>query len=169
MSSCGRVRSLSRAVVRKDGRPLRVAGRVLLANPNSRGYPRVTLNRNGVSRWATVHSLVARAYLPKPARAISSRRNGFVVNHRDGDKLNNHVSNLEYVASTANIYHARAAGLLSAKGARNNKSKVTDDMVREIRVAYSRGETQMNLAAEYGIDQTSISRIVRRDSWTHVV
>lgn len=168
VSSHGRVRSLSRTVQRKDGKPLRMKGRLLATNPNDRGYPRVTLSKNGHSEWFAVHSLVALAFLPKPPRAISSFRDGFVVNHKDGDKLNNHVSNLEYIASTANIYHARATGKLSAKGVRNNKAKLTDDDIRDIREAYSVGATQVSLADDYGVDQTTISRIVRWDAWKHV-
>ena len=168
VSDMGRVRSLDRTALRADGKPLRVRGRVLTANPNSRGYARVTLQYNGAARSATVHSLVARAFLRKPPRSISSRREGFVVNHKDGDKLNNYADNLEYITSTANIYHARATGVLSVKGDRNNKAKLTDEQVREIRERYSRGEVQTSLARHYGVNQTTISRIVRREGWPHV-
>ena len=169
VSSHGRVRSLSRTVQRKDGKPLRMKGRRLATNPNTRGYPRVTLNKNGHSEWFAVHSLVALAFLPKPPRAISSFRDGFVVNHKDGDKLNNHVSNLEYIASTANIYHARATGQLSVKGVLNNKAKLDDSDIRAIRQSYASGATQADLAGQYNVFQTTISRIVRRESWNHVV
>ena len=168
VSDLGRVRSLDRITVRADGKPLRVRGRILATNPNDRGYPRVTLQYNGTSRWATVHSLVARAFLRKPPRAISSRREGFVVNHKDGNKLNNRADNLEYITATANIYHARATGALSVKGVRNRKAKLTDEQVREIRGRYSRGEVQTALAKSFGVNQTTISLIVRRKGWAHV-
>ena len=165
----GVVRSVSRTVIRKDGKPLRVTGRVLSTTVNDRGYERLTLVRPGRTYWRCgVHQVVARAWLPKPPRKIASTKDGFVVNHKDGNKLNNHAANLEYVASTANIYHARATGALSAKGVRNNKARLTDDQVRQIREAYSTGERQSDLAHRFGVDQTSISRIVRRDSWAHI-
>lgn len=168
VSSHGRVRSLDRVAIRQDGKPLTVKGRMLKTTPGGRGYPRVTLNKDGRHKWSHVHSLVARAFLPKPPRRISSFRKGFVVNHKDGDKLNNHAANLEYVASTANIYHARATGKLSAKGVKNNKAKLDDEDVRTIRDHYSRGRTQVSLAEEFGVNQTTISLIVRREGWGHI-
>lgn len=169
VSDQGRMRSLDRTVLHKDGRKTRRPGMVLVANPNSLGYPRVSLCKDGDSHWSTLHAIVAQTFLPKPPRKIGATRRDFVVNHKDGNKLNNHVSNLEYITSTANIYHARATGLLSVKGVKNNKAKLSDDDVRSIRELYSLGATQVQLAAEFGVYQTSISRIVRRDGWKHVV
>ena len=169
VSDHGRVRSVSRKALRKDGRPLSVSGRILTANPNGRGYPRVTLNFNGTSKWSSVHSLVATTFLRKPPGKIGTYRTGYVVNHKDGDKTNNHVSNLEYIAALANISHARASGALSAKGERNNKAKLCADDVRAIREEYSRGTRQKDLAAKYGIAQTGISSIVRRKTWSHIL
>lgn len=91
-----------------------------------------------------------------------------MVNHVDGDKLNNHASNLEYITTEANIAHARANGMLSAKGSRNNKAKLTDDAVRAIRRAYALGARQVDLAESYGVNQTTVSLIVRRKGWSHV-
>ena len=47
-------------------------------------------------------------------------------------------------------------------------AKLTDGQVREIRERYSRGEVQISLARHYGVDQTTISLIVRREGWPHV-
>lgn len=137
---------------------------------NDRGYARLSLLRTDGTTWRCgVHQVVALAWLPKPPRRISSYRDGFVVNHKDGDKLNNHASNLEYIPAGANVHHARASGLLSAKGVRNSKARLSDGDVRAIRERYSLGETQVSLSAAFGVDQTSISRIIRRDTWRHVV
>ena len=50
-----------------------------------------------------VHRVVALAFLPNPLGKI-------VVNHKDGNKLNNHVSNLEWATHSENSLHARATG-----------------------------------------------------------
>lgn len=135
---------------------------------NDRGYERLSIITKGKSRRCGVHQLVAEAWLPRPVRAIGSKRGQFVVNHKDGDKLNNHASNLEYIASTANIFHARAHGLLSAKGEKNPHARLTEEQVVEIRNLYSEGWTQVRLAERFGVAQTSVSRIVLRESWAHV-
>ena len=167
-SADGIIRSVDRVVLRSDGKPLRVIGRVLRTTVSNRGYERTSIVTDGKARRAGVHQLVAEAWLPKPPRKIGSHRGKFVVNHKDGNKLNNHVSNLEYIASTANIFHARAHGLLSAKGEKNPHARLTEEQVVEIRNLYSEGWTQVRLAERFGIDQTSVSRIVLRKSWAHV-
>lgn len=168
VSSLGRIRSLDRHVERRDGSPLEIRGRILQANPNSRGYPRVTLNRNGHSEWCAVHALVALAFLPRPRRRIGPGGNDFVVNHIDGNKLNNSVENLEYITARANVSHARTTGLLSVKGTRNIKAKLSDSDVRAIRKMYAGGMTQVQLASIYDVNQTTVSLIVRRKGWKHI-
>lgn len=168
VSSLGRIRSLDRDVERKDGKPLRVRGRVLSPGANSRGYLRVTLSMNGHSEWFHLHSLIAMTFLPKPPRKVGSRGNEFVVNHISGVKTDNSVENLEYITSLENIAHARENGLLSVKGTLNNKAKLTDSDVRAIRKMYAEGMTQVQLAEIYGVYQTTISLIVRRKGWAHV-
>lgn len=168
VSADGVVRSLARVVSRADGTPLRVRERIMKTTVSNRGYERTSLIRDGKPRRVGVHQLVAAAWLPKPPRHIGTDREGFVVNHKDGNKLNNNADNLEYVSTLANIAHARAHGLLSVKGVKNNKAKLTDDDVRAIREKYSRGVAQVALAKEYGVNQTTISLIVRRAGWAHV-
>ncbi len=168
VSSRGRVRSLTRRSVRKDGKPLSITGRVLLASVGDRGYPRVTLTRNGVARWSHVHSLIAAAFLGPPPGAMGNG-DGYTVNHINGDKTDNRAENLEYTTSRENIRHARDNGLLDGRGTGNGRSKLTDEQVREIRSRYQRGVTrQVDLAAEYGVDQGTISRVVRGAGWTHL-
>jgi hypothetical protein len=57
-----------------------------------------------------------------------------------------------------------------ARGVRCHTAKLSDDAIREIRQRWGSGNvTQTALATEYGVDQTMISKIVRRQSWTHVI
>lgn len=69
------------------------------------GYLSVQLCGSGISshRTITIHRLVAAAFL--------DLEDGMVVNHIDGDKANNHVSNLEVVTYTENSKHAIRTGL----------------------------------------------------------
>lgn len=62
------------------------------------GYPVVALSKNAIVKTCTIHSLVAQSFLEKPAFKAD-------VNHKDNDKTNNHVSNLEYITHRSNTSH----------------------------------------------------------------
>lgn len=72
------------------------------------GYMRINLSLRGKKRQYFVHRLVALAYIPNPA-------NYPVVNHIDGDKLNNHTENLEWCTHLYNTHHAQRIGLSKVK------------------------------------------------------
>jgi hypothetical protein len=66
---------------------------------NKQGYPRVTLSKNGKMKQVFVHRLVAKAF-------IGDIPEGYTVNHIDGNKTNNNLSNLEIVTYSENNLHA---------------------------------------------------------------
>lgn len=70
----------------------------------SKGYRRVLLSKNGVKKHFLVHRLIAETFIPK-----ADDRN--YVNHKDGNKLNNCVSNLEWCTRSENQIHAYKKGL----------------------------------------------------------
>jgi len=75
-------------------------GRELLQHINSNGYLSVKLNNKNYS----IHSLVAKFIL-------GERPKDYVINHKDGNKLNNKASNLEYVTIAENIKHSVENGM----------------------------------------------------------
>ena len=80
--------------------------RVLPPHDNN-GYKMVFLkNDQGVAKWQYVHRLVALHFINIP-----DTDKELWVNHRDGDKANNHVDNLEWTTISQNILHARRTGL----------------------------------------------------------
>ena len=74
-------------------------GRLLKCELNQCGYQRVRLSKNGLKKTYSVHRLVAMHFL-LPVKGKNE------VNHKDGDKFNNHVDNLEYVNRSENIKHS---------------------------------------------------------------
>lgn len=129
---------------------------------DSRGYSVVSPYVNGKKYTTTVHKLVAMAF-------IGPRPEGFQVNHKDGIKTNNHVSNLEYVTNMHNTQHAMILGLRDhLRGDGNHFSKLNKEKIKDIRKRASMGEPRASLAAEYDVTVTSIGNIIRRDTWSWV-
>ena len=75
---------------------------------HTQGYLYSTLTRNGVKTNVLVHRVLAEAFIPNP-------ENKKYVNHIDGNKTNNALSNLEWCTSRENCLHAYATGLNTHK------------------------------------------------------
>ena len=116
------------------------------------------LSKQGKVKTITVHRLVAQAFIPNPDSKPE-------VNHIDGDKKNNNMSNLEWCTSSENVQHAVDTGLINNKGSNNGKSKLSEKQVLEIRDS---NLTQTELGKLYGVPQTVISKIKHRKLWTHI-
>ena len=156
VSNTGLVRSVDRIVIDK-GHPSRRKGKYLSLDPNNKGYCKVWLWKDGQEKRILVHRLVAMAFLP------CDEPESMVVNHLDGNPLNNNVSNLEWCTQGENLAHGyRRTGRLG------NNSKLDANSVREIREAYAQGKYQRDIAAEYGICDSLVSMIVNRKTWTKV-
>lgn len=154
ISDSGRVRR----VVGTRGTP---AGHELKPAVSKRGYLRYRLY-NGSNEWSapSVHRLVLLAFVgPCPE--------GQEVNHKDGDKSNNALDNLEYVTPAVNHEHAVTNGLV-AKGEKNGLAKLTAETVREIRDLAGRGASKRELANLFGVHRTRISQVLLGKAWGHV-
>ena len=90
----------------------------LVGNMSFDSYHRYLMaSDDGPTRTEIAHRLVARAFIPNPDGKTE-------VNHKDGNKLNNHVSNLEWVWAYENMDHALKRGL--------RHSAISDDQIHEI-------------------------------------
>lgn len=114
-SNFGRVKSVDRYVKRSRG-GLQIARSKILKQNMSGQYLAVALSKDGKPRTRRVHKLVALAYL----REIPK---GLVINHLDGNKLNNSTSNLQLTTQQANIDHAIAMGLSNNRGDNHYKRR----------------------------------------------
>lgn len=154
VSNHGRVRSLMKreAHIRKEPR---IKKHGTLKN----GYKLVILWKKFKLKNFLVSRLVALHFIPNP---LGLRE----VNHIDCDKSNNAVSNLEWVSSKENKIHAIKHGL-SAKGSRMGTSKLDEDDVLAIRTLFTQ-TPQETTAALFGVQQMTISKILRYKMWTNI-
>lgn len=116
ISNLGRVKSLPKKVGRRMRKETFLKSRV-----SAQGYEMVTLCRNYKSFNASVHRLVAEAFIP-------NTENKATVNHIDGNPLNNDISNLEWATQSENNLHAYRTGLKDPKtcGRHGKRRHLTD-------------------------------------------
>lgn len=138
------------------------AGRILRLRKSINGYLRVGLYKERKQKWFSVALLVAHAF-------VGVKPEGLQVNHRDGNKLNNQASNLEYVTPSENLRHAFCMGLSKAtRGSKNPGSKLTEEKVISLRNDYRGGLSYSLLSAKYDVGANQIWRIINRRQWKHV-
>lgn len=103
VSNLGNVRSVERDVWDSRNGIRRRKSVLLKQYTGVNGYMRVGLSRDAVLKTFLVHRLVGFAFIENP-------NNYPQINHKDFNRSNNHVSNLEWVTSKMNVYHASGDG-----------------------------------------------------------
>ena len=136
-------------------------GHVLKPQPNGKGYLRVSIG----GKLKFVHRLVAEKYIPNP-------NNYKQVNHKDGNKLNNSVDNLEWVTKSENIQHSYTYGSKkSPEGVLNGKAVLSEQDVKELRSSYIPHDKEFGmkaLAKKYGVSEPTINRVVHNRSYKNI-
>lgn len=123
------------------------------------GYYVCILQKNGNKKAFLVHRLVALNFIPNP-------ENKPHVNHKDGNKQNNHVSNLEWVTISENEKHAHATGLKNFKGRKISCRKTNPEICAKIRKEYSNTTTSyVRLSKKYNISSSHIEKILKYRIW----
>lgn len=88
------------------------------------------------------------------------------VNHIDGNKKNNCLSNLEWTTCEENIHHAMANGL---RAKTNGASKLTPEQVLEIYHRSWDGESNVSLSKEFGVHPDTIGQIRNKKTWKEIL
>jgi hypothetical protein len=162
VSSYGRVRSDGRVVLRR-GRPYPIRERILATSRHTQGYVSVGVYVNNVHTKELVHRLVAQTFLDP--------HDDKVVNHKNGDKTDNRITNLEVVSHGENLQHAYRTMLRThAQGENWHSARVTIDDVLWIRqyAAENPNNYREHVAQRLGIARPTVSSIVARKSWRHI-
>lgn len=122
------------------------------------GYRFVGLFGNEGTTYHMVHRLVAAAFIENSLSLPE-------VNHKDGDKGNNHVGNLEWCTRRQNTAHALAIGLMK-KGLLHPSSILSADQVRAIRG--DRDGSYRVIGARYGVSAQTVCNVKRRSKYADV-
>ena len=99
--------------ISNTGKVLGKRGSILHQTQSNCGYRIVHLSEKGIVKWRSVHRLVAQAFIPNPDNLPE-------VNHKDEDKTNNCVDNLEWCTSSYNnLYNNKSQRMIETKRKNN--------------------------------------------------
>lgn len=132
----------------------------LIQNDDGHGYLKVTLWVDGEQTSEKVHRLVALAFLPRLLSQVE-------VNHKDGNKQNNNVSNLEWLSHSDNMKHAWITGLMQ-KGSECANAKLDEKSVEAIKLLFIEGLSNQEIANLVGVERGTIGKIRQLKTWRHV-
>lgn len=107
-----------------------------------------------------IHRLLAEAFIPNPLNLPQ-------INHIDGNKINNALSNLEWVTAKQNMQHGFKIGIYK-RGEARHTSKLTEEQVKTIRSRIEKGDMQKKIAEDFGVGQSAITAIKQKKTWTHI-
>lgn len=157
VSDKGRVRSLHRKRLRDGG--------IIKLQKHPQGYLRVAIYKDKKGKNRLIHRLVLTSFSDGP-------KIGLVINHKDGNKSNNNIENLEWVTLKQNTAHAINTKLsvnsFCGKGEKHGMAKLNEAQVREIKLLYPT-ILEKELAVKYSVTTETIYNILAGRTWKHVV
>ena len=162
VSSHGRVKRLPRIVRGRGGALIPRPGCIRKTpTANKLGHKNVMLCAGTRIRTVQVQVLVCEAFHgPKPSA-------GHQAAHGDGNPANNHYRNLRWATPKENgedkVLHGR-----SLKGLANHNAKLTDEIVRTVRVRSRSGESAASISKDYGVSSVCINNVLNNRTWVHV-
>lgn len=132
-----------------------------LSSISNSGYKRIDLYNDKGRKYYSIHRLVAEAFIKNP-------KNYKIVNHKDGNKLNNHSSNLEWTNQSNNCIHGIQI-LGHNQGNKHGMSKLQDYQVLDIQSLFDSGVKRKDIAKAYNISLRMVYFIGTRKNWRHLL
>jgi hypothetical protein len=167
VSSRGNIRRLDTQIPFEGTLSIR-QGREIKTTRNSKGYLTVVLCWKSLRKTYNVHRLVLETFVPRPDQ------NTLQVNHKDGNKENNSLENLEWCTASENQLHAYKYNL-KGKGSKAGMAKLDENKVLEIKKRLKNNQENIAknklyklIAKDYGVTGTSIKWIDKERTWRHV-
>lgn len=171
VSNLGRVKSLGRFHKFPNGGIYEIKPRILKNATETSGYLFVALY-NGYRKQYKIHRLVAEAFIPNPNNLPQ-------VNHKDLNKQNNRVDNLEWCTASENIKHAFKHGvrkmpdklknmIKNFDGENNPNSKLKKDEIIDIKTQINNGISYKKIAQKYNLNPNYIYLIKNGKVWKNI-
>lgn len=160
----GNIRSLDRVITDSVGHMYTIYGRVMRLRLLPNGYLMIDLRKYGKVYRFYIHTLVAEHFI---GINVGYPKYSIVVNHKDGNKLNNHYTNLEYTTYSGNNQHAYDHNL-KAKGENFYNAKLTNEQVIEIKKNGKGNKTFEEIASRYNVNKATIYDILSGKTWKHI-
>lgn len=135
------------------------AGTITIGSKSTR-YRKVSLRKNGIRISKDIHVLIAETF-------ISPRPTGMYVNHIDGNKQNNCVSNLEWVTPKQNSRQSVLAGR-HHKGSQIFGARLKEQDIQLILSLLSNGISCAEIGRRYHVSRQVISHVKNNRSWKHI-
>lgn len=166
VSNFGKVQSLDRMVrhVSKSGRvgERLFPGRVLKLVDHTHGYKSAVLCDSPKRSALLIHRVVAEAFIPNPDNLPW-------INHKDANKSNNRVDNLEWCTPSDNMQHAMKLGLHPVlRGSQRGTAKLNEESVAAIKKLLTLGFSNEEIANLFKVSTAPISYIRTGKAWNHV-
>ena len=130
-----------------------------------KGYLAVDLRKYGIVYKRYIHILVAEQFLGFTVGLPLNER--LIVNHKDGNKINNHYSNLEWVTYSENNQHAYDNNL-KLRGENFYIAKLTEEQVIEIKTEGKNEKSYEEIGDKYGVSRATIRDIFVGKTWKHI-
>jgi hypothetical protein len=157
ISNFGNIRTYNITNNKKSIKP-----RLMKKQVDKDGYYRIALINNKKSYNLPVHRLVLSSFL-----GIDNEKP--ICNHKDGDKQNNKLSNLEWTTYSGNVRHAIDSGLVTFKyGSDHKNSKLTKPQALEIIARYNKGEKVNKFYQDYNVSKAQVYRILNGENWKNI-
>lgn len=136
-----------------------IYGKEIVPRITRDGYLKVHLSNNGKTKEYFLHRLIAAQFIPNPNNLPE-------INHKDGNKTNNNISNLEWCTRGENMWHAANNSLMQRGKSRYN-AKLTEEQVLSI-YKLKNVLSGAEISRSFGVSKNTINCILRGDKWSYL-
>ena len=165
VSNLGRIKSLDKIVNSKYNSKAIKKGKLMQTNSLRKGYKYIELyDLETNHKKFSIHRLIAIHFIPNP-------NNYPMINHKDGNTLNNSIDNLEWCTASQNSKHAVDTGLMiMKKGEECTQSILSELDVRKIySLKYNGGMNAKEISKLYNVSHSTICDIFQGRTWKSVI